>query len=230
MDHGLDSKIADIAASNTAALEVFEKLGIDYCCGGWRSLADACAAAGVPVGTALALLERTPAAPAAAESAPESLGSADLMRWIVEKHHRFVREASTRLTVLLAKSAAAHGAAHPEVAETASIFQSLERELSAHMLREEAILFPAFERLIAAPGGQAMAALTPPVRRMMEDHEDAGELLARMRSLTGGYAPPADACPTLTAAYQGLAAFERDLHVHIHLENNVLFPRFQRAS
>jgi regulator of cell morphogenesis and NO signaling len=231
----LQQTVGEIAARNPRSVRVFEELGIDYCCGGNRTLADACAQACVPTERALELIEKTGQSinppPAAG---PEGWNFAPLRALtghIVREHHGYVRTEAPRLEGLFRKVLPRHGEAHPELKELEELFVAMVGELGTHMMKEEQILFPHLERMEAArqAGAAAPQAVFGPVSRpianMVADHDDAGALLARMRALSGGYTLPQDACPSYTVLYSGLQDFERDLHRHVHLENNILFPR-----
>jgi regulator of cell morphogenesis and NO signaling len=226
-----NQSVREIAIEHPATVHVFESLGIDYCCGGKRPLKEACDRAGVPVERAVELLAAVEE-PQEAEAANWKDASAQaLIEHIVEQHHAYVRRETPHLNTLMEKVVKRHGPAHPEVVSIRDLFGALSEELAAHMLKEEHILFPAIRNLeSASEQGQApppmfFGSVEVPISRMLADHDDAGELLARMRALSSGYAAPADACPTYRALYHGLDEFERDLHQHVHLENNLLFPR-----
>lgn len=216
--------VREIATANPAAARVFEDLGIDYCCGGNRSLSAACASANVAVETVLGLLETSqpPSETRAWNHAPLS----DLTRHIVEHHHGFVRLESPRILSLLDKVSTKHGPAHPELSQISELFASLASELEEHMKIEEYILFPYIESLTCAAEPTAcFASVESPIQVMVDDHESAGAILSKIHALTGGYQPPADACAAFQTLYRKLEEFERDLHWHVHLENNILFPR-----
>jgi regulator of cell morphogenesis and NO signaling len=227
-----EKTVREIAVENPSSIQVFESLGIDYCCGGKRPLSDACASVGVDVGRVLRLLDeagRVPQTPQSREWNEKPLR--DLMAHIVETHHGFVRRETPRILSLLSKVVAKHGPTHPEILQIEQLFTAIGGELSTHMLREEQVLFPYVERM-----EQAVLAGNPvppaffgtvkhPIANMLAEHDNAGALLARIRELSNGYHAPGDACPTFLALYLGLENFERDLHHHIHLENNILFPR-----
>ncbi|MGH9665827.1 MAG: hemerythrin domain-containing protein, partial [Bryobacteraceae bacterium] len=159
----------------------------------------------------------------------EPLGS--LTAHIVETHHGFVRRETPRIAFLLKKVVAKHGQTHPEIPQIEQLFIAVAQEFSTHMLKEEQVLFPYIDRLELAnlqgkPAPPAFfGSVTRPIAHMVADHDDTGALFARIHELSNAYAPPSGACPTFRALYQGLAEFERDLHQHIHLENNILFPR-----
>lgn len=225
--------VAEIALESPQAAAVFEKLGIDYCCGGGKPLASACEAAGVNLDRVAGLLEEAAVTSTTGKEAcnwsEQSL--ANLIGHIVEKHHAYCREEGARLGPLLAKVVSKHGEHHPELAEVQEHFTSLGNELRMHMMKEEQMLFPYIIALEdsstrkAPPPRAPFGTVQNPVRMMVEEHDGAGQLLKQIRGLTGNFAAPEDACSSFKALYQGLEAFEADLHQHIHLENNLLFPR-----
>ncbi len=153
------------------------------------------------------------------------------MAHIVGEHHGYVRRETPRIAALLIKVVAKHGPAHPEVTEIEPLFVAIGQELSIHMMKEEQVLFPYVERMEQAvlAGETAPAAffgtVKRPIANMVAEHDDAGALLSRIRALSNEFAAPAGACPTFVALYRALEEFERDLHHHVHLENNILFPR-----
>jgi regulator of cell morphogenesis and NO signaling len=228
----VEKTVREIAVENPASVRVFETLGIDYCCNGKRTLSDACARADVSMERVLGLLEqanRDAQVEAGEEWQNKPLG--ELIVHIVTKHHSYVREETPRIASLLAKVVGKHGAAHPELAEIDQLFSAIGQELSTHMMKEEQVLFPYIEQLEdAREAGEAapvafFGTVRRPVAMMLAEHDDAGALLRRMRELSNGYTAPAGACPSYAGLYRGLEEFERDLHRHIHLENNILFPR-----
>ncbi|HLI85932.1 MAG TPA: iron-sulfur cluster repair di-iron protein [Bryobacteraceae bacterium] len=232
-----DQMVRDIAARHPAAVRVFESLGIDYCCGGLRPLSEACRASAVPVERALALLnqmkldETNPIFPAEEEPDWSRARLADLAAYIVSRHHEFIRGEAPRLQNLAGKVALRHAAHHPELETIRIVFTDLARELSAHMTKEENVLFPYIGQMESAVlAGEPVpppffGTVRNPIACMVAEHDDAGELLTRIRNLSANFRAPADACASFTAFYHGLEEFERDLHRHIHLENNILFPR-----
>lgn len=223
--------VREIAIENPASVRVFESFGIDYCCGGKRSLKDACAHANVAEESVRKQLENLDSAqqdgPADWTHAP----FAELTGHIVNHHHEFVRRESARLSALLEKVNTRHGQGHPELAQIKAIFEEIAHELSMHMQKEERVLFPYLNAMDAAvSAGKAtppslFGTVRNPIGNMLADHDDAGALLARMSELSGRYQAPPDACPSFKGLYHGLEEFERDLHQHVHLENNILFPR-----
>ena len=224
--------VGEIAAAEPASVRVFEALGIDYCCGGKRGLADACSRIGISADEVMARIAQAGQTvhafrPTLWAEAPLSA----LIRHIIERHHGYIRAETPRIQTLLEKVITRHGAAHPEVAQIRDLFTAAAQELSTHTMKEEQVLFPYIARMEeAANAGQPQppaffGSVARPIARMMTDHDDAGDLLAQMNQLAGGYTPPPDACATFRALYQALAGFEIDLHEHVHLENNILFPR-----
>jgi len=223
--------VREIAVENPATVRVFESLGIDYCCGGRRPLTDACAEANVPVERLLEMLR------SAGQGAPEDAQPwkdaplAELAEHIVTRHHGYIRKETPRIEALLEKVTMRHGSGHPELLTVKELFAAMSQELLTHAMKEEQVLFPHIERMekAAVAGEPAPAAffgsVRNPIARMLADHDDAGELTARIRKITDNYRLPEGACPTYRALFDGLAEFERDLHQHVHLENNILFPR-----
>jgi len=222
--------VREIASENPAAVRVFEKYGIEYCCGGQVPLAEACAAKGVNIDEVIASLESAvPPAPGEKDWAKESL--ADLATYIVNTHHAYVNREVPRLNELAAKVVGRHGDTHSELAEIQAKLGELGEEMITHQGKEEVVLFPyigKLERFAAGNGSKprnCFGTIANPIAMMTKDHDVAGNLMAEIRKLSGDYAPPEGACPTFHAFYAGLSELERDLHRHVHLENNILFPR-----
>ena len=222
--------VREIASENPAAVRVFEKYGIEYCCGGQVPLAEACAAKGVNIDEVIASLESAvPAVPGEKDWAKESL--ADLATYIVNTHHAYVNREVPRLNELAAKVVGRHGDTRSELAEIQAKLGELGEEMITHQGKEEVVLFPyigKLERFAAGNGSKprnCFGTIANPIAMMTKDHDVAGNLIAEIRKLSGGYTPPEGACPTFHAFYAGLSELERDLHRHVHLENNILFPR-----
>jgi len=224
--------VGELAAGVPGATREFEKLGIDYCCGGGRSLGEACAQANISLDEALSRLQKGLVA-----SGPQQQRNwnteplAELIAHINSTHHVFVREESPRIEKLAAKVVSVHGTNHPELLQVQEAFADLANELSVHLMKEEQILFPyvtMMEEAAAAnePAPPAMfGTVVNPVRMMMQEHDGAGDTLKKLRVITNDYALPAEACVSYKTLYEALQGFEADLHQHIHLENNILFPR-----
>lgn len=229
----LTKTVGEFAVELPEATRVFEKLGIDYCCGGSMALQEACLAAGVPTEKVVTLLQEA-ASDAASSNQARDWNSAplvDLVAYIVTRHHGFTRKELVRLSELLVKVCSVHGENHPELRRLHSIFQELKNELASHMLKEEQVLFPYIENLeTALAHGEPVpvpffGSVRNPVRMMIQEHDDAGQALRSLREVTSNYQVPADGCTSFRTLYQALEDFEKDLHQHIHLENNILFPR-----
>ena len=223
--------LGDIVRDDPRAAAVLDRVGLDYCCGGGRTLGEAASARQLDLTPTVAALEAL-GTPVADPRALEEWDELDaLTEHIVWRHHRYVREMTPSIQTWLAKLVARHGTRHPELVQVRDTFDQLTNELAAHMAKEENILFPAIDDLAAARRASQRLPASPfgtvlnPVRVMEDDHRAAGDLLARIRALTDDFALPDDACTTYRLCYAELERFERDLHWHVHLENNVLFPK-----
>jgi len=218
-----DSRVGEIAAHHPLATRVFARHGIDFCCGGGVAIADACAKRGLDAVAVLAEIERTIAAPGAGEGDTrwDERPLDELVRHIVDRFHGPLREELPRLESMARKVVRVHGDKDPERlgALLASILD-LKSELDEHMRAEEGELFPAILARAAAHAGPAA-----PLTRFVDDHSRVGVELGRIRELTDDFQAPAGACNTWNALWSGLEALEADLFRHIHLENNILFPR-----
>jgi regulator of cell morphogenesis and NO signaling len=224
--------VRSIVQENPAAVAVFESIGIDYCCGGNKSLEEACQKAKLSVEAVLANLEDARALPAIEEDCRWLISSlSQLTDHIVQQHHDYARRELPRLTGLASKVHTRHGHMYPELHQICELIEAMRSEMLTHMLKEEQVLFPRLSAMEqAAQNGTVLqpaffGALINPIRHMMGDHDDTGELLKSIRTLTHNYKLPDEACMTYHALYQGLTDLEKDLHRHIHLENNILFPR-----
>ena len=226
-----ETQVKKIALASSGAKQVLEDAGVDYCCGGSQTLGEACFAAKVPAEEILMRLEENKKQVTADEENWVTEPLANLTQYIRETHHRYVRESLPRLRKLLAKVNEKHGSNHPEIAEIGTIFEGLGRELTMHMQKEEMILFPYIEALERARTDDQpletpfFQSVQNPIRTMVHDHDAAGEALRAMRGLSQGYTVPTEACLSYQELYRSLEVFEKDLHTHIHLENNILFPR-----
>jgi regulator of cell morphogenesis and NO signaling len=222
--------VKELAVHIPGAARVFENFGIDYCCGGNVRLSEACAHAAVRLEEVLASLEKAQRDPAPANNWAQAPLAA-LAQHIVEVHHSFTAAETTRLEALFVKVCGAHGERHPELYGMQAKFTELASELRAHMMKEENILFPylaAMEQAVGEkkPLPRAMfGSVENPVWTMMREHDSAGEALRAMRTASHSFAVPEDACPSYRELYKSLQAFEADMHTHVHLENNILFPR-----
>jgi len=228
-----EKTVRELALENAAATRVFERLGIDYCCGGNRTLEQACNAANISVDQVLKSLEEaqqsSPANSKDRNWQTEPLG--DLISHITTTHHTYTRNQIARLGPLFAQVCSVHGNNHPELSQLRDIFTGLAQELTVHLMKEEMVLFPYIVRMEEAVIEKAPILPPPfgtvqnPVAMMEHEHESAGHALHALREISQGYTAPADACVSYQTLYKALAELEADLHQHIHLENNILFPR-----
>lgn len=216
--------LGDLVSEDPRRARVLERHELDYCCNGHRSLAEAATEAGLDADALAAELD-LPDAPPAPQW--QVLEVAALAHDIVDTHHAYLWEEMPRLQALVDKVAGVHGANHPELARVREAYTEAVADLEPHLTKEERVLFPAISKLEKAqqPVAFPFGRLANPIRTMLAEHDVVGDLFKEMRALTGGYAPPADACASYTAMLAGLLEMERDLHEHIHKENNVLFPR-----
>jgi regulator of cell morphogenesis and NO signaling len=229
----VDKTVRELALENPAATRVFERLGIDYCCGGNKSLEQACRTVNLSIDQVIGTLEVAEHSALAVQTVRDwqTEPLADLISHIANTYHKFTREELARLAPLLDKVCSVHGKNHPELLQVRTSFQGLAQELTMHMMKEELMLFPYIvrmeeaaiqkEQVLPAPFGSVQN----PVSMMEHEHDSAGNALRAMREASRGYTAPPDGCISYQTLYQALAGFEADLHQHIHLENNVLFPR-----
>jgi regulator of cell morphogenesis and NO signaling len=232
-----EKTVREIAVERPQAIRVFEKFGIDYCCGGAKPLDEVCAKARLNVDDVLAAIEALELKAGVDDLRDWSTASLEsLVKHIEVTHHAYVQAEIPRLQKILDKVESVHGQNHPQVGLVNGLFNDLAQELTAHMAKEEEVLFPYVVRMerAVAEGKSAPAAFFGTVRNptaaMMDEHEAAGGLLKQIRTNCDDFKVPADVCTTFRAMYQGLEDFERDLHQHIHLENNILFPRALRME
>ena len=216
--------LGDLVAENPARSEAFEKFGMDYCCGGRATLADACAEKGVAVAEVLKSLQESDRQIGRPEIDVRSLSLAELTRHIERTHHDYLRVALPRLSGLLEKVTAAHGERFSYLSDLSTAFLLFRAELEAHMEKEENVTFPAVRM------GRFDEAFLHETEVLEEEHASAGAALESFRAMTDNFAVPPQACPTFRALLEGLEALERDMHRHVHLENSVLFPRALSAE
>lgn len=231
MTNLLNSTVGQIVANDYRACTVFEKHNIDFCCQGNRSLTEACSKADVRPEE---ILEEIKNLPQEAKGAMPDFNTWPLdllVDYIEKKHHRYVKSSIPMALTNLAKIVQVHGESHPELYEIEKLFKASTVDLLDHMHREEMILFPYIQKL-AASETDSVKILQPqfttvvnPIEMMMHDHDQEGERFRRISELSDRYTPPKDGCTTYNATYAAMKAFEEDLHRHIHLENNILFPK-----
>lgn len=226
-----DATIRDFVVRDFRAAAVFHRYGIDFCCGGGKTLGEVCRSKQLEES---ALLREISQACATDTNRPPQFADweADaLTRHIVVEHHGYVRSALPTIAAHARKLAKVHGPAHPALVEVADIFDEVSDEMTSHMMKEEQILFPYIDQLAATrrsglrPFPAPFGDIGNPIRMMEMEHESAGGAMARIRALTNGYTPPEEGCMTWRVTMKELEAFELDLHAHVHLENNILFPK-----
>jgi regulator of cell morphogenesis and NO signaling len=223
--------VREIALEQPTSIRVFEHYGIDYCCGGRKPLAEACAASSLEVDAVLIALERAAQSSASVTEDWSEVSLEVLSSHIVATHHAYVKSELPRLAVLAEKVVRRHGDTQAELPLIQAKLAQLDEELTQHLAKEEVTLFPyvvklerAFESGGAMPHG-CFGTVANPIAMMTAEHDAAGGLMAEIRDLSHYFTAPTGACPTYHAFYDGLREFEQDLHQHIHLENNILFPR-----
>jgi len=231
MDITKNFNIGELVAIDYRTAPIFKKHGIDFCCNGNRSIADACDSKNINSEELIAKLQQ-----AVSQSNNSSIDyqswPLDLLADYIEKtHHRYVESRVGEITPFLQKVARVHGERHPELYEVEELFAAAAGQLAAHMKKEELMLFPAIRRMVKAQQSGEAYVLPPfgtiqnPIAVMNEEHDTEGERFRKIAELTNNYEPPADGCKTYRVTFELLKEFEEDLHLHIHLENNILFPK-----
>lgn len=221
--------IGELVSKDFRKAEVFKKFGLDFCCGGKKTLEKACLEKGLDVLEVQSELELAEAKPSTGSQNFLEREAGFLADYIVNTHHNYVNNAMPVIFEYTQKVAKVHGQRHPEAVEIADLVAEIINEMKDHMLKEERILFPYIKSLSdAKKTGEAPEALfgtvENPVRMMEHEHDVVGVLIQKINELSSNYTPPADACTTYKLSFAKLKEFEEDLHQHIHLENNILFP------
>ncbi|MDP1747544.1 MAG: iron-sulfur cluster repair di-iron protein [Bacteroidota bacterium] len=226
-----EATIGELVTKDFRRAEVFKKFGLDFCCGGKKTLTKACKEKGldvVQIEKELKAIEEIPSAPSQDYNTWDLDFLAD---YILNTHHKYVTQAIPVILEYTQKVAKVHGERHPEAIEIANNFVKVADELMRHMVKEENVLFPYIKKLAAAQKSGTMVepphfgSIANPVNMMEAEHEEVGNVMEKINTLSYGYTPPADACTTFRLSYAKLKEFEDDLHQHIHLENNILFPK-----
>ena len=217
-----ETTVADIASALPSSVRVFQRNGIDFCCGGKTPLAVACRERGVSFAEISRALEAAAAQPVNDERDWNREPLHTLVDHIVTTYHDSLREELPRLESMAAKVSRVHGAKASQLSRVNAIVTEISADLRAHMCKEEVVLFPAIRSIEAGAGQHPIAA---PISVMEDEHDEAGAMLAELRAITDGYAVPVWGCATFRALYQGLIELESQMQMHVHLENNILFPR-----
>lgn len=220
----IETTLGEVVTAHPQLARELERRGLDYCCGGQRSIAESCRAVGLDPATVAADLAT---ASDLSDAEPWSTMSiTELVDHIETIHHRYLWDELPRLTGLLDKVVGVHGGRHPELTVVTEVFAEIRADLEPHLTKEERVLFPAIRELAGAeaPPAFPFGSVANPISKMMLEHDHVGELLTRLRSATDDYRVPADGCASYRACYDSLAQLEADTHLHVHKENNVLFP------
>lgn len=223
--------IKEIVTQNYRAASVFEKYALDFCCKGGVTIADACKERNIDPSTVISELQSLNQAADTSTQRFNQWSPDFLVSYIIENHHAYVREAIPSLIAHTRKVSYVHGERHPEIKKVADIFSIVADEMMSHMHKEERILFPYIVALFNSSKDKTSIPHAPfgsvrnPIAMMEQEHESAGSLMHEIRELTKNYIAPDDACTTYCVTLQGLEEFEHDLHQHVHLENNILFPK-----
>lgn len=226
MSATLEKPVCDIVTEHPEVIPLFERLGIEYCCHGTHTLEEACAKKNLASADVVAEIEALDDNSTAPSEHEKSLG--ELCRYISEQHHGYARRQLPLIRELIGKVQRRHGISHPEVYFIGEMIAATEAELMHHFHCEEDVLFPYISMLEEDPTSSPppmFQDISQPVKRMLSDHIHTGENLGLLREKTNNYQPPEDACTTFRALWKALEDLDKDLHLHIHLENNVLFPR-----
>jgi regulator of cell morphogenesis and NO signaling len=219
--------IGELVAQDYRSASIFKKHGLDFCCQGNRTINEACEAKNISTTSVVTDLNAISQSTAETTTDYRSWDLDLLADYIQKKHHRYVTNKIPELKAYLNKIAKVHVGRHPELLEVDQLFSASAFELLSHMKREETILFPYVRNMIANPNAEhpEFGTIENPIQMMMNEHTTEGERFRQIAELTDNYTPPSDACATYKVAFALLKEFEEDLHLHIHLENNILFPR-----
>jgi len=221
--------IGEIVAADFRTAKVFEKYGIDFCCGGKVALAAICAEKGLDLAEISKGLEAVQSEPSDRSQNYSAWALPFLADYIVNTHHVYLKENDAQIAAYARKIADVHGAHHPEVIRIAAIFDKIATDMTAHLKEEEEVFFPAIKRLDAAriagttPDENDREVIRTSLKRLHQEHEEIGDAIHEIRHLSNEYAIPGDVCNTFMLTYRKLKEFEDDLHKHVHLENNILF-------
>jgi regulator of cell morphogenesis and NO signaling len=227
-----NTTVAEMVSARLSRARVFEKHGIDYCCGGKRPLTDICLDKNLNPEEIIKEIEANDALNTGTERDWTQASMTELCDDIEATHHAYLRREFTRIEPMIVTLMNKHRETHPELAEVLSEFRGLKEEILSHLTKEEQILFPMIRKLDSSDTLPSFhcGTVANPIRVMMLEHDSSGESLEKMRTLTSDYKPPADACSTYRVMLQGLEDLEVDMHHHIHKENHILFPRAEKRE
>ena len=227
-----DETLGEIASKDLRKAEVFKKYGLDFCCGGKKTVKEACAEKGIDVTKVEQELQTADKNISTARPLPYNDWSLDFLAdYIVNTHHSYVKKTIPDLRVYASKVASVHGNRHPELLAISQLTDEVCNELSSHLIKEETILFPYIKQIVNSKNNgtpvqnKNFNTIQNPINMMEHEHEVVGKNLDKMRQLSNNYSLPEDACASYSYLFKTLDEFENDLHIHIHLENNILFPK-----
>ncbi|KAA9038024.1 iron-sulfur cluster repair di-iron protein [Ginsengibacter hankyongi] len=227
-----DETLGEIAAKDLRKAEVFKKYGLDFCCGGKKTVKEACAEKGLDVTKVEQELQTADKNISTARPLPYNDWNIDFLAdYIINTHHSYVKKTLPDLRSFASKVASVHGDRHPELFPISQLVDEVYEELTSHMIKEETILFPYVKQLVASKHngnllpGKSFNTIKSPISIMEQEHEVVGNKLDQIRKLSNNFSLPEDACASYSYLYKTLEEFENDLHIHVHLENNILFPK-----
>ncbi len=228
-----EQTLASIVTANHRAVPVLEKYHLDFCCKGKRTLSEACLDKGLSVQDIIDELQQPASSVSVNQSAFAAMNATELIGYILLIHHFYVKNSMTSISDHLEKVATKHGENFPYMRRVLSLFTEVKQEMEAHMQKEESILFPRIKELEAISANRNAGCMSDhfimgPIEVMEAEHDHAGNILYEIRELTNNYTAPGQACTTFKVVLAELKEFEEDLHKHVHLENNILFPMAER--
>jgi regulator of cell morphogenesis and NO signaling len=223
-----DATLGQLVRTRPGLADVFDRLGLDFCCHGDQTLAEACTVAGVKISHAVDII--TTSAPTDCYQDWAQLTAGPLSEHIQAVHHRYLDEELPALAALAAKVASVHAARHPELTQVKGLVEDLYADLVPHLAKEDRVLFPAIRALAAGPARFGFGSIDNPIRVMTAEHETVGDLLRQLRAATAGYQVPSDGCASYQLLYQRLEHLEADTHLHVFKENSVLFPLAEKLE
>jgi regulator of cell morphogenesis and NO signaling len=232
MSFSKENIIGEVVAKDFRTASVFKSHRIDFCCKGNRSIDEVCEKNNLNVDTLIEELNQSAQLSNEGNNDFQSWDMDLLADYIEKKHHRYVEKKIPELKAFLNKISQVHGERHPELIEIEALFTASAHELLAHMQKEEMILFPYVRKMATGENHNlpAFGTVQNPINMMMHEHDNEGERFRKIAGLSDNYTPPQDACTTYRVAFAMLNEFEEDLHKHIHLENNILFPKAIKAE
>lgn len=217
--------LGELVTDDFRVAEIFKHAGIDFCCGGKKSLEQACKEKNIDLKSIEEEIRAIGKAPALSNINYKEWEPGFLADYIVNTHHKYVLKTLPDLIFYTKKIASVHGLHHPELIEVARLFEEINKELLQHLQKEEEVLFPAIKSVVQNNTIELQSVISSEITRMSKEHEFAGGAMDKINEITGGYKVPEDGCNSYQVAFKMLKQFEDDLHIHVHLENNILYPK-----